>query len=152
MPRATPLLTALLLVGCKLDNPPVTQSITWDSERTEELARRACYDCHSNETKWPWTSYVPILGSIVASDVHRARCHMNFSEWDGPNEEAWDAPDEIRDGDMPLGAYTMMHSKARLTDEELDALARGFELTFAIDPPLPGEACDEDRDSVQVAT
>lgn len=136
---------ALTLVGCKLDNPPITQEIHWDSERTEELARRACYDCHSNETKWPWTSYVPIVGSIVASDVHNARCHMNFSAWDRGNEDAWDAADEIRDGEMPLGAYTMMHKAARLSDAELEELAQGFERTLALDPPRSGEPCEDDE-------
>jgi hypothetical protein len=146
MTRAAPLaLLALAAAACRHDNPPVTRAIAWDSPRTAELAARACMDCHSNETHWPWTSYVPGIGWLVTTDVHRARCHMNLSEWDGPNEDAWDAPDEIRDGDMPLGLYTAAHRDARLTDSELEELAAGFERTFAADPPLPGEPC-EDRD------
>ena len=144
--RAPLALALVAALGCRHDNPPTTQEIVWDSPRTEALARLACYDCHSNETHWPWTSWMPIAGSIVTGDVHRGRCHMNFSEWDRPNGEAWDAPDEIRDGDMPLGAYTAMHKSARLTDAELEELAQGFERTFANDPPLPGEACEDDHD------
>ena len=137
------MLVLALLVGCRLDNPPTTRDIVWADAETEALARRACYDCHSNETHWPWYARAPVVGSIVAGDVHRGRCHMNFSEWDGPNEEAWDAPDEVRDGDMPLGMYTAAHEEAQLTPDERDRLAAGLAATFAADPPREGEACED---------
>lgn len=134
---------ALLVVACKLDNPPETHAIAWADAETEALARRACYDCHSNETHWPWYSRVPVVGNLVAGDVHRGRCHMNFSEWDGPNEEAWDAPDELLDGDMPLAMYAAAHEEARLSPDERARLAAGFRATFAQDPPRDGEACED---------
>lgn len=143
-----PVLCVLVLsVGCGLpDNPPITREIQWVDAETEELARRACYDCHSNETVWKGSHRWPVVNSIVRSDVKRGRCHMNLSEWDGPNEDAWDAPEELLDGDMPLGMYLKTHKHARLTDDEIVRLAEGFEATFALDPPLDGEACEDEDD------
>ncbi|MEZ4321639.1 MAG: heme-binding domain-containing protein [Myxococcota bacterium] len=136
--------TPLFASACGLpDNPPVTQEIQWVDAETEALARRACYDCHSNETHWKGSHRWPIVNSLVRSDVKRARCVMNLSEWDGPNEEAWEASDALIDGEMPLGLYKSSHPDARLTDDEIVRLAEGFEATFAIDPPLPGERCDD---------
>ena len=83
------------------------------------------------------------MNSIVRSDVRRARCHMNFSAWDGPNEDAWEAPEALLDGEMPLRMYVRSHEEARLTDAEIVALAEGLEATFLLDPPLPGEPCDD---------
>jgi hypothetical protein len=137
------LLLLPLLVACKLDNPRTTRDIVWSDPETEALARRACYDCHSNDTHWPWYSNVPVVGNLVAGDVHRGRCHMNFSEWDGPNEEAEEAPEEVREGEMPLGMYTAAHPEARLTPEEREQLAQGLARTFAADPPRAGEACED---------
>ncbi|MEQ1571812.1 MAG: heme-binding domain-containing protein, partial [Myxococcota bacterium] len=92
---------------------------------------------------WPWYSWAPVLGSVVTSDVHRGRCKMNFSGWDGPNEEAWEAPEKVREGEMPLGAYAAAHGDARLTPEEREQLAVGLAATFDRDPPRDGEACDD---------
>lgn len=140
-------LLLLALTGCpSLDNPPIGREIRWVDAETEELARRACYDCHSNETKWTAGHRVPIVRSIVAGDVKRGRCHMNFSEWDGPNEEAWDAVDELLDQDMPLKMYLATHGEARLTDDERLRLAEGIAATFEIDPPRDGERCEDDDD------
>ncbi|MCB9677997.1 MAG: heme-binding domain-containing protein [Alphaproteobacteria bacterium] len=134
----------LLAIGCALpDNPPVTREIEWIDAETEALARRACYDCHSNETVWKGGHRVPVVNSLVRSDVKRGRCKMNFSEWDGPNEDAWDAPSELLDGEMPLGLYLKTHEHARLTDDEVQALADGLNATFELDPPLDGERCED---------
>lgn len=125
------------------ENPPVEREIAWVDAETEALARRACYDCHSNETVWKGTHRIPVVNSIVRGDVKRARCKMNFSAWDGPNEEAWDAPDEVLDGDMPLPSYLQTHAPARLTDDERLLLAEGLLATFELDPPRDGERCED---------
>ena len=69
-------------------NPPVTAEAPWDSARTRELAVRACYDCHSNETTWPWYSNVAPMSWLVQRDVDEGRGVLNFSEWDQPQAEA----------------------------------------------------------------
>ena len=63
-------------------NPPVTREVAWDSAETARIARRACYDCHSNETVWPWYSNIAPASLLVASDVRDGRSYLNFSEWD----------------------------------------------------------------------
>jgi hypothetical protein len=50
-------------------NPPVTKEPAWDSSRTRELAKRACFDCHSNETTWPWYSNVAPESWLIQRDV-----------------------------------------------------------------------------------
>lgn len=137
-------LLALSLPACALpENPPVTQEIRWIDAETEALARRACYDCHSNETVWKGSHRVPGVNALVRSDVRRGRCKMNFSAWDGPNEDAWEAPEKVLDGEMPLAIYRQTHAEARLTDDEIVLLAEGLEATFAFDPPRDGEPCDD---------
>src|ERR1039458_1177211 len=74
------------------------------------LLHAACYDCHSNETKWPWYSRVAPLSWLVAHDVNEGRQHLNFSEWPRrfPDQAArrFDAiSDEVDHGDMPPGKY-----------------------------------------------
>jgi len=61
-------------------NPPVQAEITADPA-VKPLLRRACYDCHSNETVWPWYSNVAPASWLIASDVEEGRSNLNFSEW-----------------------------------------------------------------------
>ena len=72
-------LIAIQLIPVNRTNPPVTAPIKWDSPTTEALARRACMDCHSNETVWPWYSYVAPASWLVYFDVQEARSRLNFS-------------------------------------------------------------------------
>src|SRR5437763_16733491 len=63
-------------------NPPTIREPDWDSPRTRELAVRACFDCHSNETRWPWYANVAPFSWVVQRDVESARDVVNFSAWD----------------------------------------------------------------------
>jgi hypothetical protein len=65
-------------------NPPVTGEIE-APEKVMAILRTSCYDCHSNETKWPWYSYIAPASWLIADDVQVGRGHMNFSEWSGYN-------------------------------------------------------------------
>ncbi len=62
-------------------NSPNRTEPTWDSPTTRQLAVRACYDCHSNETIWPWYSNVAPVSWLVQRDVEEGRDEVNFSEW-----------------------------------------------------------------------
>jgi hypothetical protein len=62
-------------------NPPVVQEPSWDSPQTLRLAKRACFDCHSNETVWPWYSYLFPMATLIQRDVDKGREALNFSEW-----------------------------------------------------------------------
>jgi len=71
----------LVPFGRNHTNPPVVQEPNWDSPRTRELAVRACFDCHSNETVWPWFSNIAPISWLVYRDVFEGREHLNYSEW-----------------------------------------------------------------------
>ena len=104
-------------------NPPVTADL-WAPEDVKEILKNSCYDCHSNETDWPWYSYVTPVSWLVSNDVNDARRHLNFSDWENMNmsarkkmlDEIWE---EIEGGEMPLSIYTFMHSDAKISDEQL---------------------------------
>jgi len=113
-------------------NPPVETEVPASPE-VRAVLRRACYDCHSNETVWPWYSHVAPASWLVDSDVRGGRRHMNFSTWNRRSPEAQakalhDAWDEIEGGDMPLWYYLPLHPDARLSDADkalLRAWSRG---------------------------
>lgn len=92
--------------------------------------RRACFDCHSNQTVWPWYSYVAPVSWLVQNDVDGGRQHLNFSEWDRPQRHAKDVAAQVKQGEMPLWFYLPMHPAARLTAEEKRALIEGAERTL----------------------
>ena len=107
-------------------NPTVVTEPNWDQPSTRELATRACYDCHSNETRWPWYSNVAPLSWVVQHHVSDGRKVLNFSEWQRPQEEATESAETVLEGEMPLGSYTLLHTSARLSPAERRALAQGL--------------------------
>lgn len=139
MNRRIPLivLSALMVVFAliqwvpyRVHNPPITQEPNWDSPQTEDLARRACFDCHSNEVKVPWYGNVAPVAWGVRNHVDEGREYLNFSEMDRPQPEAHEAGEEIEEGEMPPQYYTILHASARLTDAEWQQLAAGLDATL----------------------
>ncbi|HUN09705.1 MAG TPA: heme-binding domain-containing protein [Aggregatilineales bacterium] len=110
-------------------NPPVTATITWDSAETERLARIACFDCHSNETVYPWYAQVAPISWLVTRDVNRGREAMNFSE-DAPTDYDLEDLKWHLYNDMPPRIYLVTHRDAVFTDEQKSTLFAGFEATF----------------------
>jgi Haem-binding domain len=110
-------------------NPPARVEPQWDSAPIRELTKRACFDCHSNETRWPWYSNIAPVSWLVQNDVNEGRAHLNFSEWNRPQKHAKDATEEVRQGGMPLWYYVPLHAEARLTASEKEMLIRGLEAT-----------------------
>ena len=103
-------------------NPPATREPRWNSAETRALIRRACFDCHSNETVWPWYSHIAPVSWLVQRDVNGGRSHLNFTEWDRPQQHAKDVAEQVKQGDMPPWFYLPMHAAARLTSAEKQAL------------------------------
>jgi len=132
------LVIQLIPYGRNHTNPPVTAEPAWDSPRTRELAARACFDCHSNETAWPWYTSVAPMSWLTQHDVDEGRAFMNFSEWDKPQGELGEVGEAIREGSMPPWYYGLLHSDARLSDAEKVQLIAGLNATFAASPPVPG--------------
>jgi len=112
-------------------NPPVVSDLIAASSpppRIAALFHSACYDCHSNETKWPWYSRVAPISWLVAHDVTEGRQHLNFSEWPRqfPDRAArrLDAISEaVENGEMPMAKYTAIHADARLSKEDRKLLS-----------------------------
>lgn len=126
--------------GREHTNPPVTGEPKWDSPGTRELFWRACRDCHSNETVWPWYSSVAPVSWLTEVDVTIGRKKFNVSEWGRAGENEGDkAADEVRQGKMPLFFYLPAHPEAKLNDEEKQELIKGLVATF-------GEKKGKDKD------
>jgi hypothetical protein len=102
----------------------------WDSPLTRELTVKACFDCHSNEVRWPWYSQIAPISWLVYRDVVEGRDALNFSEWDRPQDEADEAAETVREDSMPPWFYLLPHPEARLNDMERAALIRGLEATL----------------------
>lgn len=111
-------------------NPPVRMEPVWDGRETRELARRACFDCHSNETIWPWYANLAPVSWLLQRDVDAGRTTLNFSEWSGRQREARESAKTVRQGEMPPWFYKVLRPYARLTPEDRQALIRGLDATF----------------------
>lgn len=125
------LLLAIQLVPYGRDhtNPSVAAEPAWNSPRTRELAQTACFDCHSNETTWPWYSNIAPISWWTQNHVDEGRRKLNFSEWGG-KQETDEIVESMEDGDMPPGYYTLMHRSARLSAADEQALVDGFVAMF----------------------
>ncbi len=113
-------------------NPPVQ----WDSPQTQALATAACLDCHRNETRWPWYSYIAPSSWLQASHVAAARQQWNLSELNNlesfrRQRLAQDIAQQIRSGMMPPKDYLLLHPDTRLTDEQKAQLIAGFQKVLA---------------------
>lgn len=102
-------------------NPPVQSDIDAPSD-VKAILKKACYDCHSNETNWVWYTKVAPMSFLAVKDVNDGRKHLNFSEWgsytdktDKVMDEIWE---EVREEQMPPWQYRVLHSEAKLTPEE----------------------------------
>ena len=116
------LLVVIQLIPVDRSNPPVEEEVPAPTA-VRQILRTSCYDCHSNESVWPWYAYVAPVSWLVTHDVHEAREHMNFSTWNDYDEderielleEVWE---EVEDGEMPLWFYVPLHPEAELAEQD----------------------------------
>jgi Haem-binding domain len=118
-------------------NPPVIAEPTWDSPETRQRVERACFACHSNQTKWPIYSGLPVVGGFIEKHIIDGRSHLNFSEWGTGEQEGDEAAEKvfepmhyIEEDPFPQPPYSLLHPEARLTSAEREQLARGFITTL----------------------
>jgi len=111
-------------------NPPVIAEPAWDSPQTRALFFRACADCHSNETKWPWYSTIAPASWLITRDVTEGRATFNVSEWGRPDNEGDDAAKTVQNGEMPPWFYLPLHPEASLSPAERQQLINGLLATF----------------------
>ena len=132
------LLAQLVPYGRNHTNPPVSAEPKWDSPQTRALAQTACFDCHSNLTKWRWYSNIAPASWLIQRDVDSGRSSLNFSEWNKPQDGAGDAIETISSGSMPPWFYVILHPSAGLSNADKQALMTGLAATFKNSPPLGG--------------
>jgi hypothetical protein len=109
----------------------VTGTPTWDSERTQQLATRACASCHSNQPNLPWYTNIAPISWLAQSQVDRGRAVLNLSEWDLPQVAgASQAATSVQRGTMPPDWANGLTGQQRLSDAERAELVRGLLATF----------------------
>jgi len=116
----------LIPFGRNHDNPPVVQDTPWGSPVAEAIARRSCYDCHSNETTWPWYSKVAPMSWLAQNDIREGRRALNFSTWGQGEFELSEIAKVLREGSMPPLQYTLLHPTAKLSASEKETLIQGL--------------------------
>jgi hypothetical protein len=132
---AIPLLIAVFLAiqlvpyGHNHTNPAVRREPRWANAETRALTVRACFDCHSNQTTWPWYSNVAPVSWLVQRDVEDGRSQLNFSDWGHSDSGSGDAAEAVRGGSMPPWYYVVLHPKAKLSSAEKSALLQGLART-----------------------
>lgn len=148
------IVVAVIVIGIQFipvdrTNPPVTQEID-APQNVMTILKTSCYDCHSNESSWPWYSYVAPVSFLVASDVHNGRKRVNFSEWDKydekKREKKMDAMlEDVEEGKMPLPKYLITHPDAELNSEKINIIRDWVNSNKALEDPVRYKT-DEDKD------
>ena len=133
----------------KRTNPPVVASRSLEAhvqvpQDVAPILKRACGDCHSNETVWPWYSHVAPVSWLVTDDVNEGRSHINLQDWEA-QENPKEASEhltlickEVREKGMPPFSYRLMHSESRLSAQDMDTICSWSQL-FGAAPETPGE-------------
>jgi hypothetical protein len=116
-------LIQLVPYGRDHSNPPVTYECQWESADAKAVAEKACYECHSNETAWPWYSSVAPSSWLVQRDVDAGRDRLTLSEWPAGSAIVSAAIGKkvaqvVSEGEMPPFQHKIMHGDARLSDAE----------------------------------
>jgi Haem-binding domain len=120
----------LVPYGRSHTNPPVTAEPTWDSPQTRDLAARACFDCHSNQTDWPWYTNIAPVSLLTQRHVDEGRAKLNFSTWGTGRQVTQSIGRQINSGEMPPWDYLLLHQAARLGDAEKAQLISGLQATL----------------------
>jgi hypothetical protein len=99
------------------------------------LIKNACYDCHSYQSEYPWYAKVAPLSFWIQGHINGGRKHLNFSDWTSyPAEKAAhkleECFEEVQERHMPMKSYTWLHPEAKLSDEQVSALAQWFQQLY----------------------
>ena len=116
------------LVPVDRTNKPVDKKqnfvdVLQSPKQVQEILKNACYDCHSNEVKYPKYAYVAPISWSVKHHINEGRERVNFSEWTSYNAEQKDhilddIIESVQNKEMPLKGYIPMHPEANLTDAQ----------------------------------
>lgn len=120
------LLAGVQFMPADRTNPPVTLDMPAPAD-VKAILKASCYDCHSNETVWPWYSRIAPISWLVASDTSKGREYLNFSTWDqySPEQQRESVTQflkMVQKGEMPPRPYTILHAEGKITPEKLAIL------------------------------
>ena len=92
------------------------------------ILKTSCYDCHSNQVKYPWYSKVAPVSFLISHDIEEGKDELNFSEWGKYEKRRMikkldELTEEVEEGEMPLPIYLVTHGDAKLSDEQKEKLA-----------------------------
>jgi hypothetical protein len=131
------LLVAFQFIPANRSNPTVEPSQTIYvtlpvPADVKTVFERSCKNCHSDETSWPWYSYVAPVSWVIVHDVRQGRKAMNLSEWGGypiniKANKLEEICEQLTNGDMPDRKYTLIHGKGRPTTKERDLVCQWTE-------------------------
>ena len=130
-------LIQLIPFGRDHANPPVVQEPQWDSPATRQLAKDHCFQCHSNETEWPWYSKIAPASWLIYNDVAEGRQRFNFLDWRNNPGELDEIIEQIERGGMPPIQYWVFHPSSRLTVAQKEAFITGLQATAGALSKLP---------------
>lgn len=121
------------LIPVERENPDtISQMEITAPPQVKTILKNSCYDCHSNQTNWPFYSYIAPISWFITDDVKEGRRHVNFSEWnklspEKKNRVKEELLEEITEDEMPLLSYRIMHADAKLSEEQKSILKEWVE-------------------------
>ncbi|WP_217606551.1 heme-binding domain-containing protein [Chitinophaga sp. GbtcB8] len=120
--------TGMQFIQPPVQNPPVNTPLAAPGE-VVEILQRACYDCHSNQTKLSWYDKVAPVSWLVSADVKEARSRFNFSTWDtlSPADQqgrVWEMVNMVLTKKMPLSTYAAIHPRSKLSEKDIAVLKK----------------------------
>ncbi|MDR2122262.1 MAG: heme-binding domain-containing protein [Flavobacteriaceae bacterium] len=133
------ILAAIQFIRIDKNNPPVDEkqdycTVTQTPAEVRDILKKACYDCHSNEVKYPWYTNIAPVSWFIKGHINEGREYLNFSEFGKYNKYQKEhvitgLPQVMERGTMPPGSYVWMHKEADLTAKEKEMVLKWF-LTF----------------------
>lgn len=110
-----------------IEGPQYISNVVPVPAQVEEIMGRACFDCHSNNTIYPWYSKIQPVAWFLANHVNEGKEHLNFSDFASypakkQKHKLEEVTEAMQEGWMPLNSYTWIHAEAKLNQEEKDAI------------------------------
>lgn len=114
----------------KNNSPVSTDDLIFNVQIPNGVKRtlvNACYDCHSNQTRYPWYSNIAPVSWLLANHIKEGKAHLNFSEWKKYSKREQishlsDICEVVENGEMPLKGYAFMHSDAIILEYQVKEL------------------------------
>lgn len=121
------LLIQLIPFGHDHTNPPMVSEPNWSSPEARALVKQHCFQCHSNETEWPWYSNIAPGSWLIAMDVIEGRDEFNFSDWNNNPGELDEMVEKIQEGEMPPIQYWIFHPSSKMNDQQKQELINALQ-------------------------